>query len=144
MQTCYSSSFIFDLLKKMAQSCSNKAMPTIQLYCANCGEPCNNQTGIQSIKTHQQIILSLKQRANLEIIVIKMSWCIPSSQYCLKTCLQSQGWELHKKAISSDERFSDRISAEFDSIIGLSANSFHTKVAGTLDNLSPTPAAPSV
>jgi hypothetical protein len=60
-----------------------------------------------------------------------------------KTRLQSQGWELHEKAISSAEHFSDRISAEFDLIIGLSANYFHTKVAGTLDHLSPTPAVPN-
>jgi hypothetical protein len=90
------------------------------------------------------MISSLKQRANLEIIVIETSLRIPSNQYSsLKPRLQSQGWELHEKAISSAEHFSDRISAEFDLIIGLGANYFHTKVAGTLDHLSPTPAVPN-
>jgi hypothetical protein len=132
MQTRYSSSLIFDLLEKMATFCSNKPLPSIQGYYANCKEPCDDQRGIRSLKTHQQIISSLKQRANLKIIVIKISWRIPSNQYSsLKTRLQSQGWELHEKAISSAKHFSDRISAEFDLIIGLSANYFHTKVDGT-------------
>jgi hypothetical protein len=105
----------------------------------------NNPASDGGVKTHERIIISsLKQRTSLEIIVIELSWRMSSSQYsCPKTCLQSQGWELHEKALSSAEHFSDRISTEFDLIIGLSANYFHTKVAGTLDHLSSTPAVPN-
>jgi hypothetical protein len=54
-----------------------------------------------------------------------------------------QGWRLHEKVISSAEHFLDQVSAEFDLIIGLSVHYFQTKVAGTVEHLSQTPAVPN-
>jgi hypothetical protein len=99
---------------------------------------------LSDINTHEQIINSLKLRAGLEIIIIKLAWQIPSTQYSsLKERLLLQGWQLQEHSLSSAEHFSDRISVEFDVLIGLRSNYFEPSAITAMNFLSPTPAVPN-
>jgi hypothetical protein len=82
----------------MATSCSNELLPFIQGYYVHCHESTNDQQCIQNIKAqHECIIYSLKTSVRLKIIVIKLSWHVPSSQYAaLKTKWSIQAWQLHQ------------------------------------------------
>jgi hypothetical protein len=94
MQERYSTPFIFDNLVKMATFCASTKIPSIQGYYAYCDNPATDQQGSSDINTHEQIINSLKLCAGLKIIIIKLAWQIPSTQYSsLKQRLLLQGWQ---------------------------------------------------
>jgi hypothetical protein len=56
---------------------------------------------------------------------------------------KSKGWFLHESKIRSAQNFSNRLSTEFDLIIGLSSNYYQSNASTAFDHLSPTPAVPN-
>jgi hypothetical protein len=73
MQERYSTPFIFDDLSKMATFCADTKLPSIQGYYAHCDNSVSDQQCSSDIKTHEQIIQSLKDRAGLEMIIIELA-----------------------------------------------------------------------
>jgi hypothetical protein len=61
----------------------------------------------------------------------------------LKQRLSLQGWQLKEHSLSSAEDFPDRISVEFNILIGLSSNYFKPSAITAMNLLSPTPAVPN-
>ena len=144
MQTRYSSPFIFESLHKMASFCENQEMPYIQGYYIHLDSKKDEITSIQELKIHEQIISNLKHKGNLEMIVIQMSYQVPTAAYAsMKRRLISKGWYLHERKIKSAEDFSDKIATDFDLIVGLSSNYYQSNAPNAFDYLSPTPAVPN-
>jgi hypothetical protein len=128
----------------MATFCETKDLPFIQGYYINLDSKEDAIKSIQELKIHEQIISSLKNRANLETIVIQMPYHLPTTAYAaMKHRLESKGWFLHRSRIRSAQNFSDRLSTEFDLIIGLSSNYYQSNARTAFDHLSPTPAVPN-
>jgi hypothetical protein len=95
---------------------------------------------IQELKIHEQIISSLKNKANLKILVIQMLYNLPTKGYAaMKLRLRTEGWFLHKRKITLAENFSVKISTEFDLIIGLSSNYYQSNAHTVFNCLSPMP-----
>jgi hypothetical protein len=144
MQSRFASPFIFESISKMASFCDTHDMPFVQGYYINLDSPKDDYSRTQELKIHEQIIASLKTRANLEIIVIQISCNLNTKTYAsMKQRLISKGWLLHEKTIQSALDFSDRVSTDFDIIIGLSANYFQSGTPTAFNHLSPTPAVPN-
>ena len=128
----------------MVSYCESNELPYIQGYYIHIDTAKEDHQRTQEIRSHETIISKLKTKANLEIIVLQMSYPIGTASYkAMKSRLPQQGWLLHEKQLRACEDFSDRVSSHFDLIIGLSANYFRSKEHTAFDNLSPTPAVPN-
>jgi predicted phosphatase len=65
----------------MASFCDDHNLPFIQGYYINLDSRKDEIQTIQELKTHEQIIASLKRKANLEMIVIQLSYNLPTKAY---------------------------------------------------------------
>jgi hypothetical protein len=144
MHTRFLSPFIFGSISAMASFCDTNELPFVQGCYIHLDTHKDDYTTTQELKIHEQVISSLKTKANLEIIVIQISCHLLTKAYtAMKHRLADKGWLLHEKTILSAQNFSDRISTDFDLIIGLSPNYFQNSNQIAVDLLSPTPAVPN-
>jgi hypothetical protein len=143
MQTRFLSPFIFGSISAMASCCDTDELPFVQGYYIHLDSHNDDYTTTQELKIHEQIISSLRTKANLEIIVIQISYHLLTKAYtAMKHRLTDKGWLLHEKTILLAQDFLDRVSTDFDLTIGLSPNYFQNSNQIAADLLSLTPAVP--
>jgi hypothetical protein len=130
--------------RKLSTFCDTHDLPFVQGYYIHLDSQKDELKSIPELKIHEQIISSLKNKANLEMVVFQISHHLPTKAYAaMKHRLETKGWFFHERKIQSAENFSDKISTEFDLIIGLSSNDYQSNSQTAFDHLSPTPAVPN-